>query len=726
MNPVPGLAITLISRDINTPYSGSLPGFLSGIYSQEDIHIDLRPLAQFAGARIIQEEIQEIDLENKLVKLSSRPNINFDLISLNIGSKPNIASISGAKKFGIGIKPMNKFIAEWPNILESAIYKISKDLTFKFVIVGGGPASVELAFAAQFRIHQELKQKTSGTSKLQIQIISADNELLSLHNNKVRKFASHELQKKSIEISLNTQVVSINGKTLVCKNGALIKADVIVYATGASIPSWPSECGLAISKDGFIEVSTTLQSTSHEYVFAAGDAATIKGEPRPKSGVYAVRQGIPLAKNLVRYATGKRLIAYKVQRHALALISMGNKTAIASRNNLFFQGRMIWSLKHRIDTSFIKKYSDFPTMNNTLDITRGLVDQETEKNLRLHAIRCAGCGAKVASNVLEDVLHELPNTPKEEIISSTPSVEDASMIKLGSGKILLQSVDLIKSFINDPWVFAKIATNHCLSDIYAMGCSPHSALAIVGLPFASKEFTRSQLRELMLSCSETLKDQDCTLIGGHSAESEDLTFGLCVNGFIEQERMLTKNGMQRGDILILTNPLGTGTLLAADMRSKASHHNIKNALREMAMSNRVASTIFAELGATSCTDITGFGLAGHLTEMLSADNVEVELILENIPALSGSLKALKQKTFSSLHTDNSLASRNIPNRKAFTQNLKYELLFDPQTSGGLLASIPYELAELCLTRLRDSGYTHASAIGEVSNLNTESPTIILK
>ena len=184
--------------------------------------------------------------------------------------------------------------------------------------------------------------------------------------------------------------------------------------------------------------------------------------------------------------------------------------------------------------------------------------------------------------------------------------------------------------------------------------------------------------------------------------------------------------MQRGDILILTNPLGTGTLLAADMRSKASHHNIKNALREMAMSNRVASTIFAELGATSCTDITGFGLAGHLTEMLSADNVEVELILENIPALSGSLKALKQKTFSSLHTDNSLASRNIPNRKAFTQNLKYELLFDPQTSGGLLASIPYELAELCLTRLRDSGYTHASAIGEVSNLNTESPTIILK
>ena len=128
------------------------------------------------------------------------------------------------------------------------------------------------------------------------------------------------------------------GQAAVCENGNNYSADSMVFATGASIPSWPGECGLALSEDGFIEVNAHLQSTSHGCVFAAGDAATLKGEPRPKSGVYAVRQGLPLAKNLIRFATGKSLTRYKPQQHALALISMGNKTAIASRNNFFFKG----------------------------------------------------------------------------------------------------------------------------------------------------------------------------------------------------------------------------------------------------------------------------------------------------------------------------------------------------------------------------------------------------
>jgi len=726
MKPVPGLALTLISRDISTPYSGSLPGFLSGLYDHDEIHIDLRPLAQFAGARIIQAEIQEIDLANKAVKMTSRPDINFDLISLNIGSSPNMASIPGAIRYGIGIKPIDRFIEEWPEILRNAIYRIRKDLPFRFVIVGGGPASVELALAAEFRISKEINLSASEKSKLQIQIISADNELLSLHNSRVRKFAVSVLEKRGIKVLLKTQIVSLSENTLICKGGSIIKADTIVCATGASIPSWPSECGLAITEDGFIEVSEKLQSTSHKYVFAAGDAATIKGEPRPKSGVYAVRQGAPLAKNLVRYATGKRLVSYKPQKHTLALISTGNKTAIASRNNFFFHGKLVWSLKNKIDKAFIRKYTKLPVMDENLDITRGLVDRETEKNLKLHAIRCAGCGAKVASNILEEVLSELPNTNKEEIISGTSAVEDASMIKIGGREILLQSVDQIKAFINDPWIFAKIATNHCLSDIYAMGCNPHSALAIVGIPFSSKDFTKSQLHELMLSCSETLKNENCTLIGGHSAESADLTFGLCVNGFIEEGKILKKNGMQKDDVLVLTKPLGTGTLLAADMRSKASHANIQNALQEMAISNRAASEIFIELGATSCTDITGFGLIGHLIEMLTTDNVEVELTLENIPALPGSLEALKQKIFSSLHTDNSAASYNILNQEDFRQNPKYQLLFDPQTSGGLLASMPYELAETCIARLHDSGYPHASVVGQAQNLHANGPSITLK
>ena len=356
---------------------------------------------------------------------------------------------------------------------------------------------------------------------------------------------------------------------MVCENGNTYRADKVVYATGASIPAWPGECGLALTENGFIEVNSHLQSTSHEFVFAAGDAANIQGEPRPKSGVYAVRQGPPLAKNLVRYATGKSLTRYKPQQHALALLSMGNKSAIASRNNFFFQGRSVWSIKHNIDTSFIKKYSNLPEMNAQLDLAEGLVDKQTEQQLRTHAMRCAGCGAKVASNVLQEVLQQLSTIDRGDVLTSDATTEDASLIKLDDGRILVQSIDQIKAFVNDPWIFGRIATNHCLSDIYAMGCEPHSALAVVGIPFAAKDFSRAQLKELMLSCTEALNEHNCALVGGHSSESEDLHFGLCVNGFIDEEKLLTKGGMQGGDILILTKPLGTGTLLAADMRYKA-------------------------------------------------------------------------------------------------------------------------------------------------------------
>ena len=217
--------------------------------------------------------------------------------------------------------------------------------------------------------------------------------------------------------------------------------------------------------------------------------ADIRGDPRPKSGVYAVRQGPPLAKNLVRYATGKSLTRYKPQQHALALLSMGNKSAIASRNNFFFQGRSVWSIKHHIDTSFIKKYSDLPEMNAQLDLAEGLVDKQTEQQLRTHAMRCAGCGAKVASNVLQEVLQQLSTIDRGDVLTSDATTEDASLIKLDDGRILVQSIDQIKAFVNDPWIFGRIATNHCLSDIYAMGCEPHSALAVVGILFAAKDFS---------------------------------------------------------------------------------------------------------------------------------------------------------------------------------------------------------------------------------------------
>ena len=726
MHPTPGLAVTLISRDINVPYSGLLPGFISGIYNAQDIYIDLRPLAQFAKTRIIQADIQKIDLNSKEVILPDRPNISFDLLSLNIGSEPNLSLIPGAQDHCIGIKPLPEFLKLWPQLLERATNTLAQNQQFKFAIVGGGPASVELAFSIQHRLKNDPNLKSANQSNLQVQIISAENTLLKFHNNRVQSFTAKELTNRHIDVLLKKKMSACEAGVVVCEDQTRLKADAIICATGASLPSWPAECGLGISQDGFIEVDSTLKSTSHDYVFAAGDSATIKGQIRPKSGVYAVRQGIPLAKNLIRHATNKRLVSYKPQSHALALINTSSKTAIASRGSFFMHGRLAWIVKDRIDTNFVKKYSSLPEMDQKLDLAKGLVDNKTEELLKLHAMRCAGCGAKVASTILQDVLHQLPNTGKQEIVTNFSSTEDASLIQLENNKILLQSVDQIKAFINDPWVFARIATNHCLSDIYAMGCKPHSALAIVGLPFASREYSRSELHQLMLSCSETLKEQNCSLIGGHSAESEDLTFGLCVNGFATQDKVLRKSGMEKDDVLILTKPLGTGTLLAADMRSKASHFHMQSALNEMTMSNQAASSIFSRIKATACTDITGFGLAGHLIEMLVKDNIEVSITLNDIPIIDGALNSLKQGIFSSLHADNRAVSSYISDQRNLEKTAQYEILFDPQTSGGLLASIPSEFAEICLNQLLDAGYQGAKVIGQVSNINTDEPKIFIE
>ncbi len=726
MNPVPGLRTTLISRDINTPYSGSLPGHISGIYSYDDIHIDLRPLAQFAGVTLIQEQVSDIDLQSKTVRCENRPDIEFDLISLNIGSRPDAIKIPGASQHAIGIKPIDKFLQQWDRISRDAITRIKNQSEYSMLIVGGGPASVEFALAAQRRIHKKLKIKKYQNSPFKIRIVSADSKLLSSHNQRVQEYISAELSRRAIEVKLNFRVDKFEAGTAISGDDHRIEADSMIFATGASIPEWPARCGLDISEDGFIKVNDFLQSTSHQFVFAAGDAATMHREPRPKSGVYAVRQGEPLTENLIRYATGKNLKPFVPQKHALALINMGNKTAIASRNNLFFKGRSVWHLKDSIDRRFLKKFSEFPEMSTELNIAEGLMDKNSEEELKKHAMRCAGCGAKVSGSILDEVLDQLPAVDNPDIISSNSKVEDASMIGLEGNRVLLQSVDQIRAFINDPWLFAKIATNHCLSDIYAMGAEAHSALAIVGLPLASKKLTRSQLSELMMACSEALGENDCSLIGGHSSETSDLQFGLSVNGFADRDALLSKEGMNTSDVLILSKALGTGTLFAADMRYKAKHVWINNALEQMLISNRLASRCFVQHRATACTDITGFGLAGHLFEMLEKRSIEIEMNLSEIPALNGALDTLQQGIISSLHKDNSILARDIYNSEAFLMDPRFDLLFDPQTAGGLLASVPLAEAENCLADLRGLGLLDATIIGRVTKVNAALPAIILR
>ncbi len=719
MDPVPGLVVTLISSDIDTPYSGAMPSFISGFCSKDAMHIDLRPLAQFAGARLIQAQVEHIDLEAKTLSLPGRPPLAFDLLSLNIGSAPSSHTMQGAEH-ACPVKPIASFLKRWEAVHQQALAAVRAEQPYAINLIGGGPASVELALAMHYRIQNDCGLKLKERSSLTVRIVGAAQELLPQHSAKVRQNITSVLNDRHIELHNGQRVKRFLADSVQTTDGADFKSDASFYATGAALAAWPERCGLSIAEDGFIDVLPTLQTASHDFVFAAGDAATIRGAKRPKSGVYAVRAGKVLAENLIRYATQRKLKAFKPQRQALALISLGDKSAIASKGSTSGQGRLVWQIKQRIDSGFVKRFSHFPPMPAEMELAKGLLTTEDENSLRNHAMRCAGCGAKVASGVLDEVLDDLHEgeTPRR--------VEDASSVDLGDGRVLLQSVDQLSAFINDPFLFARIASNHALSDIYAMGAQPHSALAVVGMPMASKTMSKRLLSELMQGCKLALADNDCELLGGHTAENPQLQLGLAVNAFAKPDECLSKEGVAATQLLILTRPIGSGTLFAGDMRSLSRHRWIEAAVEQMLLSNRRASQIFLKHQASACTDITGFGLAGHLAEMISPNGAAVELALDQIPLFDGSLELADHGIRSSLHESNRRVASSFFNVEAYGSKARFELLFDPQTAGGLLASVAEHRAEDCVADLREAGYGEAVIIGRVIRTGDAAASVLLK
>ncbi|MDP2141684.1 MAG: selenide, water dikinase SelD [Gammaproteobacteria bacterium] len=728
--PVPGLDIVLVTRDVETPYSGALPAWINGDCATDDLLIDLRPLAQMAGARLIRATVEKMDLQNRTLHCAGRPAIGFDILSINIGSWPDVAAIPGAEQFAIPVKPIPEFLKHWESIQQEVDSAVSEQRPYTITIIGGGPASVELACAMQMRLYRNaglpLPDRLGQESFIRIVLMTNGSVLLSALNPGAQARALCTLRSRGIDVRLQHSVRSVEQNAVLWETTGTstvesLQTDRILVATGASAPDWLQHTGLTLDAGGFILVNNHLQSVSHANVFATGDIASIENCPRPRSGVYAVRQGMPLARNLRRFATGIPLQSYNPQAHVLALLNLGDGTAIAARGNWSLQGRWAGVWKKWIDQRFVEKYSRIPAP----------VERSFSAGSRSSSLRCAGCGAKVGSTMLHDVLAQLHPCTHPDILSAHMSTEDAAMIRIDERRTLLQTVDHFRAFINDPYLFARIATVHCLSDIHAMGATAHSALAIVSVPHAAPRIMQSMLLEIMSGCTEVLNAHNTALIGGHSSEAQELSFGLSVNGFVEPDRILTKRGMQPGDVLILCKPLGTGTLFAADMRYQAKQRWIENALTHMQHSNQMASHCFVRHGANACTDITGFGLLGHLSEMLTPDAVRVVLSLNALPILDGALECVAGGYLSSLQEDNARHAALLTNAEQFhpkqlNKQPLYHLLFDPQTAGGLLASVPARNAAACLADLHAAGYRNAASIGEVLSTGGESAAVGLR
>ncbi len=345
--------ITLVSPGRHTPYSGMLPGLVAGHYTFEQCHIDLQPLAACAGARLVWAEARTLDAARRVLTLSDGGTLAYDVASINTGSVPQAQHVPGVAEHAIPVKPVAGFLAAW----ETLMARVKAGEVRAIAVVGGGAAGVEMLLAMQYRFAQMQPRMT-----LQYHLITDTPRVLAQHAQGVRAALERSLARKGVSVHGGLRVTRVEAAALIACDTAQreqrINADAVVWITGGAAPAWLAHSGLALNDDKFINVNKYLQSTSHANVFAAGDCATLAGEVYPKSGVYAVRQGPVLAGNLRNALDGAALAAYTPQPRALALISTGERHAIASWGALSFHGNWVWRWKDRIDQAFMAKYRD--------------------------------------------------------------------------------------------------------------------------------------------------------------------------------------------------------------------------------------------------------------------------------------------------------------------------------------------------------------------------------
>ncbi|MDM7943400.1 MAG: selenide, water dikinase SelD [Hydrogenophaga sp.] len=730
MQPEPGLRITLICTDIDTPYSGMLPGYISGHYSFDEVHIDLGRLASFAGARFIHGEVTGLDRTSQRVLLKDRPPVPYDLLSINTGSTPNVRQVEGAQAHAVPVKPIAQFNLRWLKLLERV-----RELRGRFTIavVGGGAGGVELVLSMQYRLRSELQKLGRNPDWLHFVLLTAGDSILPTHNPGVRARFARVLQERQVAVHTHAQVDRLSPGGLHTQDGRSFDADETMWVTQAGGPAWLQGTGLALDDNGFVKVNDRLQTLDDPKVFAAGDVASFTDRPLEKAGVFAVRMGPPLARNLRLCLRGQPPVAFNPQRQWLALISTGNRYAVASRGSIGFAGAWVWTWKDWIDRRFMRRFTELPAMapgaapSAAPASSLALSAEESRQAISAIAMRCGGCGAKVGASILSRALSNLQPVERDDVLIGLHSPDDAAVVRVPPGKAMVHTVDFFRSFIDDPYLFGKVAANHALGDIFAMGAEAQSATAIATVPPGLESKVEDLLLQMMTGAVEVLNAAGCSLVGGHTGEGRELALGFAINGLIDEnmDGVMRKGGMQAGDVLLLTKPIGTGTLFAAHARHAAKGRWIDAALTSMVVSNQVGARILREHGATACTDLTGFGLLGHLVEMTRPSGVDAELQLGALPLLDGALECIEAGIVSSLQPANVRLRRALRNAEDFVKDPRYPLLFDPQTAGGLLASVPADRAADCIRALQAAGYRHTAAIGRISGASDALEPVVL-
>ncbi|MEJ1160162.1 FAD-dependent oxidoreductase [Prosthecomicrobium sp. N25] len=348
-----GLRLTLVSRDLETAYSGMLPGHVAGLYRREDIHIDLVGLAERTGARLVHAAAIGIDRTARRVRLEGLPSLGYDVLSLDVGSAPDLGALPGAAEHAVAVKPVDGFLAA-----VAALRAAAADAPRKVVVLGGGAAGVELALALAARLRADARAAGLDPARSHVEILTSD-VLVPTLNAGVRRRVARALAAAGVAVRTGERAVMIEAGAILLASGLRIAADAVVVATGGRAPSWLAGTGLDLAPDGSVAVRPTLQSTADDRIFAAGDCAFMVETPREKAGVFAVRQGLVLADNLLAAALGRPLHNFAPQRRFLVLLATGDGRAIGGRGTwLAVSGRWVWAWKDRIDRAFMARFQE--------------------------------------------------------------------------------------------------------------------------------------------------------------------------------------------------------------------------------------------------------------------------------------------------------------------------------------------------------------------------------
>ena len=706
MTPLPGARITVINPGPVAPYTGMLPGAIAGHYARDDMMIDLVRLARFAGARVILDRACGIERDcdaaqtGGQVVLTSGRRLRYDVVSIDIGIASDLPEVPGYAAHGVAAKPLGAYAARWEAFVAES--GPAPHLT----IIGAGVGGVELALASAHRL------RSLGKSP-QITLLERGSEALPGVAAGTRRSLLAALRDHDVTLLTGVSAQQIEADAVVLTDGQRIASDFTLSVAGARPQDWLTQTGLVLT-DGFVAVGPTLQS-SDPAIFAAGDCAHLTHAPRPKAGVFAVRQAPFLLHNLRAAVSGGTMRSYQPQRDYLKLVSVGGKTALADKFGLRSGGEWLWRLKDRIDAKFMAKFADYPTMKTPAlpqPHASGLAEAMGDKPL------CGGCGAKVGAAALRVALGGLSGPVRADVLSGPG--DDAAMLRFG-GQDQVITTDHLRAFTADPALMARLAAVHALGDIWAMGAEPQAALAQITLPRLSETLQADMLAEVMQAANAVFGAAGADVVGGHSSVGDELTIGFTVTGLTggRAGHARRKVGARPGDAILLTKPLGTGVILAAEMAMTRPDLGDTQGLMLGEIWSACIASMERPLGpaatilrarATAMTDVTGFGLAGHLWEMLEPEGLGAELSLSVLPLLPGAEGLAAQGVASTLAPSNRAAVSWHVDGPA---GPRMDLLFDPQTCGGLLVTVPAEWLRPMLDEIERVGEM-AVLIGHVT------------